>query len=358
MARSAYSFALLLYREGGDRLGQVPIAVDWEPAEEWTRFRALRRGQLGPTDLIPAAITPLWSEDLGEPYLRGFRVELEAPGSVLSHDFATTYFKEPARHASTRLVEQGRLKEGEKFRYRPIAFLGREDSAPRRLSFTTEEVMPPLPIRTSSIGRLGAGAVAVGAPHADDLPVYVPQRLLDETLVLTRGAQDKETGGVLIGHLHRDPSNAELFAETTAQIPARHAAGELTKLTFTSETWSAVQAALDLRRGGEIMLGWWHSHPSRAWCQKCPPEKQRVCPLAAGFFSEHDCQLHRTVFPRAYSVAMVVNDAMNGLSYSMFGWHEGRVTLRGFHVTGVSDTSELEMARAATGPDPGERGGD
>ena len=136
-------------------------------------------------------------------------------------------------------------------------------------------------------------------------------------------------------------------------IGARHAQGQLTRLTFTAESWTAVQAALDLRRKAEMMLGWWHSHPSRVWCQKCPVEKQKVCPLAMDFFSEHDRQLHRTVFPRAYSVALVVNDSVNGLSYSLFGWREGVVASRGFACIGGPRASDPLLAELTAQGDGG-----
>jgi hypothetical protein len=105
------------------------------------------------------------------------------------------------------------------------------------------------------------------------------------------------------------------------------------KLTFTPEAWAATDAAIRLRNQGEIHLGWWHSHPIRAWCQNCPAERQAVCRYNDEFFSEHDAALHRAVFPRSYSVALVVNDRAAGdLTHSMFGWWMGQIAPRGFHV--------------------------
>ena len=355
VASSAYSYALVLYGADGAEAGRVPVTVDWEAAEEWTRFRALRRGLLGPTELRAARILPLWSREPGEPYIRGFRADLSRSGSAeVFQDFPTAYFKELAVRASSEMVERGRLEKGETFRYRAVAFPRNQEPEEPRSGFVAEEVIPPIPLRTTALEAFGSAAVAVGEPHPDDMPAFVPHRVLEEATDLARAAGDKETGGVLIGHLHRDPSVPEIFIEITAQVPARQAQGELTRLTFTAESWTAVQAALDLRRRDEVMLGWWHSHPARAWCQKCPVEKQRVCPLAADFFSEHDRQLHRTVFPRAYSVALVVNDSVNGLSYSLFGWREGVVASRGFSCTGEPRASERLPAELLT---RGDRGG-
>src|SRR6185437_2768668 len=95
-----------------------------------------------------------------------------------------------------------------------------------------------------------------------------------------------ETGGVLIGLVHRDTDHpGRLFVEVTAQIPVRHAEHELTRLTFTPDTWKAVDGAIRLRGKKERKVGWWHTHPSRKWCEKCPVENRKVCKLSGEFFS-------------------------------------------------------------------------
>ena len=125
----------------------------------------------------------------------------------------------------------------------------------------------------------------------------------------------------------------------TAQIPAQHTEQELARLTFTPETWTAVDAALALRDGGEIQLGWWHSHPASHWCDACPPEKRQRCKTAGtpsgDFFSAHDVALHRAVFPRAYSIALVLSDGCGNAGtpvWRLFGWRYGMVMARGFHL--------------------------
>ena len=85
------------------------------------------------------------------------------------------------------------------------------------------------------------------------------------------------------------------------------------------------------------MLGWWHSHPVREWCKDCTRERQQTCALAAGFLSAHDRALHRHVFPRAYSLALVVNDvACGGPTFSLFGWRDGLLEPRGFLLVGTA----------------------
>ena len=337
MPGNGYQYVIELFREDDSPLGQASVKVDWGPAEEWARFQAMRRGLLGSNETgRVASIEPLWLREAGEPHLEGFRVSIATGAGELATDFATSYFKGLATQASSHFIEKGRLQTGERFRFLATAFR-QESEKPNgsRFQFTTEEVAPPIAIRDSSLAERMAVAVPHGAICAGDVPVFVPQRVLDEAATLSRQAAAKETGGVLIGHLHRDPSVPDMFVEVTAQIHARHTEADLTKLTFTSETWTEVQAAIDLRRNGEMMLGWWHSHPVREWCKDCAPERQQVCRMASDFFSAHDHALHRTVFPRAYSIALVANDVATGdVTFSAFGWREGLLESRGFHIRG------------------------
>ena len=338
MLTNDYQYAFEYYREDGTPLGQVSVTVDWEPAQEWARFVAIRHGRLATSDLSGAtSIHPIWHPASGEPYLGGFRVSVSASEGNVSSDFTTAYFKALAHQISSRFVETGQLKSGERFRYVAAAF-PRPDGGQvnSTVAFATEEVAPSLALRETNFAEAARGAVPHDLVNAEEMPVLVPQRVLDEAAVLGRHAGAKETGGILIGHLHRDSGRPEIFAQVTAQIEARHTQADLTKLTFTSETWTDVRATLHLRRKDEIMLGWWHSHPVREWCKNCPIENQKVCPMSAGFFSTHDHALHRVMFPRAFSIALVVNHvAFGAATFSLFGWKQGLLESRGFYITGA-----------------------
>jgi hypothetical protein len=134
----------------------------------------------------------------------------------------------------------------------------------------------------------------------------------------------------MIGHIRRDPSLPELFAEVTAQVPARFAKKELTSLTLTSETWSHVDQVIESRGEGEAYLGWWHSHPTTEWRRKLGDKQQADGRAeACAFLSADDIALHRTVFPRAWSVALLVCDASK---FALFGWRYGMVKPRKFHI--------------------------
>jgi hypothetical protein len=339
MSATEYRYALEIFREDGTPIGQVPVSVDFEAARECALFAGMRRNSLAIDEITGnSSILPLWHPDDGRPYLDGFRVAFDGEAGETADDFtggfATDYFRPAARKASVGLVAEGRLKEGEHFRFRTLAFpapVGGDSAA--ATSREARDVSPPLDLRETRLADLMEGALTSGTVDAEDFPVFLPSRVLEEVRELSRGAGAHETGGFLVGHLHRDGSLPEIFAEITAQIPARHVISDTSRLTFTQATWTEAQGMLDLRQRGEQWLGWWHRHPCREWCKNCSIESQRVCHLANDFFSEHDRQVHQAVFSRAFNVALVLNDvAFSDATYSLFGWRRGGMEPRGFHV--------------------------
>jgi len=326
-----------LLRPGGELLGHASLDPDWDPAIEWTRLAGLRtRGVWAPESQAERAIDPLWHSELGEPFMRGFRVLLASPeGCEWYSDFSIRYFAELARTASAMLIEKGTLASGERFLYRSLAYeADAADGSERSPLFTTVDHPPPLVLRDLPADALAAATPRHADAQADDFEVYIPGGVLEEASMLTAAAGDVETGGVLIGHLGRELNTAEICVAITALIPARHTVGHSTKLTFTSDTWTDVRRAVELRGLGEMVLGWFHSHPQLAWCREkgCSPEQQQQCPSAAGFFSTDDCALHRTMFPRAFTIALVMTHSGVGTLPRLFGWRAGLLEPRGFRV--------------------------
>jgi len=251
----------------------------------------------------------------------------------VTSDFPSSYFGEAASQTSAEFVKRGKLAAGDEYLFQAVAFAGNgngKTGGGMDLEVVEETALPVVESRLGDFERRSSPA---GLVDADDMPAFIPQRVLDEAAALTRGAEGRETGGILIGRLHRDAALPEIFAEVTAQIPAEHTRGTSARLTFTPETWSAASAAVRLRNQSEIYLGYWHSHPVREWCRsrECTPEKQKTCRLAKDFFSEDDAAVMRAAFPRAHSLGLVVNDtAFAGPSFSLFGWRGGRIHPRGF----------------------------
>jgi len=332
MLKNDYRFAIEILTPEGAPLGQFPVTVDWEPAREDVRMFALRYRKIDPrTGGADVLVQPVWEEERGEPYAAAARL---IDGDVVS-EMSLSYFRPLAAEISTRLVEKEILKAGDLFRFNLLAFRATEPASESRAAFAVEDVIAPLDFVETRLANLERGAAPFGQAHSVDVPVFVPRNVLDEVETLARDAGDVETGGILIGHLHRDSAIPEIAVVITAQIPARHTHSRSTALTFTAETWTAVRAALDLRRSGEIFTGWWHSHPAFAWCNpECSAEQRKNCPLQKPFLSADDLLLHRTVFPKGFHVALLANNADAGLEFALFGWRRGMVRSRGFQVTG------------------------
>ncbi|MCL4180051.1 MAG: Mov34/MPN/PAD-1 family protein [Verrucomicrobia bacterium] len=352
MLRDDYSYALEVQRTDQTALGQYRLTVDWGPAMEWLKLRALGSAP-GACSLRNARVEPRWHPQLGEPYVGGVRIAADdGPERELFGDLTTDYFQPNMRAVGRALVEQQQLKVGETFTSKVVAFPGRRETpAGLGLRLAVDELETPVPLESGRLAEHLERSRPLGDEPEGDLPVFVPQHVLREAAALTRKAEANETGGILIGQLHRDPAAAGLFLVVNALIPARHALSETAQLTFTAETWAAAAAALELRRSREQMVGWFHSHPARYWCgAKCPAEARRQCPLNTSFFSQEDCALQRTVFPRAFCVALLVTNAYAGLRYALFGWRGGLVKPRGFQVLNPTGVLEGEVAvRAIVG---------
>jgi proteasome lid subunit RPN8/RPN11 len=336
----------ILAHEGDELLGRFPAQVDWVPAREHLRLQALRRGNgataVGDDDI---AIEPVWDAETGEPHATGARLS----AGEFASEVTLAYFKPLAVELSAALVEKKVLKSGDRFRFKLYAFRSKATAHAPRSRFTARDATPPLRFIDSSLAELRGDAVASGEPDSGDVPVFLPQTVLDEVGALTREAAAVETGGVLIGRMHRDSGIPEIGLEITAQIPARFTESKTTSLAFTAETWTAVRAALDLRDAGEMMCGWWHSHPSFAFCNaECPAERRRTCAMQRPFLSADDLHLHRVVFPKAFHVALLANNADAGLGFALFGWSGGTVQQRrGYHILGADRDA---VARAPAFP--------
>ncbi|MGH7467138.1 MAG: Mov34/MPN/PAD-1 family protein [Longimicrobiales bacterium] len=340
MISERWRYAVQVLGEDHSPLRQIPVTMDWDPLREWIRLMALRQGSTPARALLlDCSIDPIWDHNLGDPFVGGLRAcALAVEGAhTLAAEFGTSFFSAAAKAAVNQLVDEGVLQAGTGVRCLPVAYARPQDSDEplQNGRFTTQAGAPTLHIRSGSLSHCLARSASAANAHVglDDIPVFLPQAVLHEARELASAESARETGGLLIGHLCRDVAGGDLFIEATAQLPARNVDASLHRLTFTSDTWTEFRSALALRGQGEIMIGWWHSHPVREWCKKCSEESQRACALRGDFLSEDDRLLHRTVFPRAYSLALVVNVVgYEEPTFSLFGWRQGLLELRGHHV--------------------------
>jgi proteasome lid subunit RPN8/RPN11 len=192
--------------------------------------------------------------------------------------------------------------------------------------------------RSESMRPLVERAIVIGDAASGEAPSFVAPGVLDEIVVLTREAAPNETGGALVGHVRRDPDARQVFTRVEAQLPARHTQASVSHLEFTTETWGQLRREVETRGRGEVIVGWWHSHPVREWCRSstCQARDGAACGLARDIFSEQDQAVQRTVFSSAHSVALVANDvASDAVRFSAYGWSQGLVRPRSVFVLGA-----------------------
>ena len=333
-------FAEIL-RDGAEAV-TAPLQPDWIPAVEWGRFQRVRDSATAlPAMPAHARIRPQWDPAAGTPYVSQVEVNLGAPGAGVEF-LPLQYFAGAVQHAVSDLIEVGKISQGDPYRWRICAYRAPQirhhniaDGA-----FQVEEcAIASAAPEVRSFSTLLAGAqyhgpraVPAGRP---DVPVFFAPRVLREAAAAATAAGTLEAGGILLGTLARDAASGDLSIDITAQIPAREAIADDASLRFTPGTWQAVHAALNLRRAGEQIVGWWHSHPQSLWaCRNCPPERRAVCPSDRAFFSAMDVQFHRTAFQLAHNLALLLSFLdQPAPRFDLFGWHRGMVGPRGYYVT-------------------------
>jgi len=321
-----------------DSMASLSLAhVDWLPALEYAKWERVRRHPCPPMVLDQHAgrFEPSWDLRRGRPYIDGVQVCL---GDAGRFPLPLDYFAPAVREAAARLVAAGQLVDGDVCRYRLRAVPSPGSAIRPRGSesaLRVDPVLDPLAVRPGSVSRFLERAVIADGQPEHGLPVFVKAEVIQQVRDLTRDAKARETGGVLIGHLRFDRTIPEVFLEVTAQIPAEHAEGERASLTLTPATWAAADTARRARGRQETCLGWWHSHPADQWCAGCPEETPRKCSLSCDFFSSQDRALHRCCFARAFQIALVVTQQGDAiLSHAMYGWWQGAIERRTFHVLG------------------------
>ncbi|MCA8959922.1 MAG: Mov34/MPN/PAD-1 family protein [Planctomycetes bacterium] len=346
--------------------GRVPIDESkLDVALEAAQFEEVRRGRRVLTTNPPPElrVVPQWHRVDGRPRVEALAVhasDREAPIVVCS--VRSIIVRPESTRGIPVDVHSGERSEVGEVRVlafeSPTAALP-EDRAPFEEEFQFEEIAEPIPVIALGLDSLALERQEAPRRNDDRFPVFVPRRVLDEIVDLKRRAGSVETGGLLIGHLARDPREGTIFAVVAAQIPARHAVAEPMRLSFTEATWTAARAAMTLRGRGEIVLGWHHTHPARVWCRDCPRERWPECPLAQDFFSAADEDVHRAVTPKAFGFALVCGDRVTTAgdwtdSHAMFGWRDGEIVRRPFMVLEAEPVLPATTSSPVLPPNEGE----
>ena len=338
MWQSRPQFFAALSSVRGCPIASVRLDPDFVPAFECAEFEH----GIGARDFDERTTThrthasgvePEWSAGRGRPYVDGLAVRVDCGERVV---FPLEYLADAVSGAATRLVEAGELDVGQRFAYDIVAVVerARPEAQSDAIDVVALEPTPPIePVELAPLlarAKRGPLTRRAAAPRAADgpMPIVIAGRVIEEAIAGARASSELETGGILIGKLCRD-SDGTLFAWITAQIPATHTEATRQSLRFTPQTWVDVDAALALRKRGEMTLGWWHSHPE--FCATCPPARRTSCPYSAPFFSADDRLLHREVFQKPWNVALLLSFlGEHRPSCNVFAWNRGLIKETGF----------------------------
>ena len=115
---------------------------------------------------------------------------------------------------------------------------------------------------------------------------------VDQRVMVHLRAREVEQGGLLVGQAFVDPRSSSLaHIRVLKSAAAADAEGTAFSLRMGSGVWQAAQALLE---PGELIVGWYHSHPG-----------------LTAFFSDTDRQTQRAFFGHPYSIGWVI-DPING----------------------------------------------
>ncbi len=128
-----------------------------------------------------------------------------------------------------------------------------------------------------------------------------------------------EICGVLVGNVFHDDNGPYLLI--SGSIPGDRASSHAAQVTFTAETWTAIQAVMDRDYPDERIVGWYHTHPGFGI-----------------FLSGMDLFIQDNFFNLPWQVAWVY-DPKSG-DEGMFYWKDGKTDRRAYLVEADPESVE------------------
>lgn len=147
-----------------------------------------------------------------------------------------------------------------------------------------------------------------GEIKADDLKIFLTERIFAEMMAHSNSTTAHEVGGVFPGTLYCYRGVPYITIE--GYIPAA-GDGRAASFRFTPEAWTKINRENMARHGDRILVGWHHTHPGYGV-----------------FLSSYDQFICRHFFNEPWMVAMVVDPKAQTLGF--FQWKQGRIEPCGF----------------------------
>lgn len=163
---------------------------------------------------------------------------------------------------------------------------------------------PPLDVRLLAQEEIPEGAFPGAA--GEDLRVYLAPAPHEQAWQHAQRNRSVEVCGVLVGEWKRDAAGP--FVEVRHIIESNAARSGPAEVTFTHDTWGAINREMDTRYQGLRIVGWYHTHPDFGI-----------------FLSEYDVFIHRHFFSGAGQIAWVIDPIRN--QEGVFRWRDNQPVL-------------------------------
>ena len=156
--------------------------------------------------------------------------------------------------------------------------------------------------------------VAVGQPHASDLPIFIDLDVMRDMEAHAVTNTDVELGGVLLGWQAKDEAGRP-FVQIVDSLRAEHYQATRGSFKFTHETWSEITRRRQKLHPELQLVGWYHTHPG--W---------------GIFLSEMDRFICDHFFSASEDVALVIDPRQQTRGW--FQWQTGGrlAQLAGWHL--------------------------
>jgi hypothetical protein len=344
----------LLGGPDGDRLlAREPVtAADLLLPRDETWLQGLRAGVLG-ADLSNMNLEVLAASEGGDERLAGYTLQLSDGDRRYRRTFPLASLAQVARRPAVRLIEEGKIAEGDRFLFslsaRPAAA---DDGAATPPAGTFKRrLVPPVFEPAPLADYLRCSEVLVGRPLDDaeseqpPVPVFVTESVWDEAHQLARRGGERESAAVWTGRLWRDTASSEIFVTLDACLEAQHADEEQFSVTFSGETWARLRQVLDVRRRRlgrphERFLGSVHGHnflpeaddKGRRTCELCATAA--MCTRTTAAASAADLEWHRSVFVGQPWATLLVwgFNAREQEEWRLYGLADATLTPRTLHI--------------------------
>ena len=161
--------------------------------------------------------------------------------------------------------------------------------------------------------------------------VFIDPKTHEEIWKHAQADTNVEICGVLVGNWAKDAQGP--FLNVSASIRGEAAAKKFAEVTFTHDTWAAINAEMDSKYTDRSIVGWYHTHPDFGI-----------------FLSDRDKFIQENFFSAPGQVALVVDPIRK--TEGVFVWEAGQIELTPHYWVGnqlvlSTDGNEDRRPRAA-----------